>query len=148
MHCFAAGMVGLAVSMGRPKLARRRAGYFGFLPAWPPREGRRKPPRPAPAAAPEMPFRIAFLPYYLLIVVVTLVGLVPPVAGLVDGWMVSIAFPRTATGLGWITAGDRVQFPPLGHPGALLLYTTMMTVVAFRLLRRRPPAGGAGWRGS
>ena len=145
---FAAGMVGLAVSMGLAKLARRRAGYFGLLPAWPPPEGRREPPRPAPAAAPEMPFRIAFLPYYLLIVVVTLVGLVPPVAGLVDGWMVSIAFPRTATGLGWITAGDRFQFPPLGHPGALLLYTTMMTVVAFRLLRRRPPEWRTVWRES
>ena len=77
---FAAGLVGLAVSMGLAKLARRGAGYFGLLPAWPPPEGRREPPRSAPAGAPEMPFRIAFLPYYLLIVVVTLVGLVPPVA--------------------------------------------------------------------
>src|SRR3989442_1849916 len=115
---FAAGMAGLAVSRGLAKLARRRAGYFGLLPAWPPPEGGREPPRPAPAAAPEMPFRIAFLPYYLLIVVVTLVALVPPVARVLDAWMVSIAFPRTATGLGWITAGGKVHFPPIGHPAA------------------------------
>src|SRR5256712_444310 len=102
----------------------------------------------ASAAALMMPFRFAFLPYYLLIVVVTLVGLVPLVARVLDGWMVSIAFPRTATGLGWITAGDRFQFLPLGHPGALLLYTTMMTVVAFRLLRRRPPEWRTVWRES
>src|SRR2546428_2968267 len=144
---FAAGMVGLAVSMGLAKLARRRAGYFGLLPAWPPPAGRREPPRPAPASAPEMPFRIAFLPYYLLIVVVTLAGLVPPVTRAADGWMVSIAFPRTATGLGWITAVGRCPFLAFGQPGALLLYTTVMTVVAFRLLRRRPPEGGTGWRG-
>src|SRR2546426_639625 len=73
---------------------------------------------------------------------------VPLGAGVVDAGRVSFAFPRPATGLGWITAGDRFQFPPLGHPGALLLYTTMMTVVAFRLLRRRPPEWRTVWRES
>lgn len=145
---FAAGMVGLAVSMGLAKLARRRAGYFGLLPAWPPPEGRREPPRPAPAAAPEMPFRIAFLPYFVLIGVVTLVALAPPVARVLDGWIISLAFPRTATGLGWITSPDTFQLPPLGHPGALLLYTIVTTVVAFRLLRRRAPEWRAVWRES
>ncbi len=49
---FGAGMVGLVVSMGLARLARRRAGYFGLLPEWPPPGGRRR------RASPRCRFRL------------------------------------------------------------------------------------------
>ncbi len=144
---FGAGMVGLVVSMGLARLARRRGpGYFGLLPEWPPREGRREPPRPAPRAAPALSFHLAFLPYYTLIAVVGAATFVPPLNRLLAEIAVSFDFPPTRTGLGWETAGDVFHIAVFGHPGALLVYTALATVLLYRFAGRSVPDWRSVWR--
>ena len=142
---FGAGMVGLVVSMGLARLARRRVGYFGLLPEWPPPEGRRESPRPAPAAVPEMPFAVAFLPYYTLIAVVALATFVRPLHELLERSRIEFTFPAMTTGLGWTTDASAFDLAVFGHPGALLLYTTICAVALFRLTGRRLPAWRPVW---
>lgn len=142
---FGAGMIGLVVSMGLARIARRRAGYFGLLPEWPPPEGRREPPRPAPAGQPEMSFSIAFLPYYTLIVVVALATFLIPLRELLERTRIDLAFPGTVTGLGWRSPATTFDLAVFGHPGALLLYTTMAAALLFRVLGRRLPPWRAVW---
>lgn len=145
---FGAGMVGLVVSMGLARLVRRRGpGFFGLLPPWPPPEGRTEPPRPAPRALPEMPFHLAFLPYYTLIAVVGAATFVGPLHGALERIHLTFSFPAGATGLGWRTDAATFAIAPFGHPGALLIYTTVITVVLFGLLGRRPPRWAAVWNG-
>lgn len=144
---FGAGMVGLAVSMGLARLARRRAGYFGLLPEWPPPEGRREPPRPAPTTNPEMPFRVAFLPYYVLIAVVVTASVVEPVSRLLGQVSLTLEFPTTSTRFGWRTEATGFELSIFGHPGALLIYTTVISGILFAILRRRRPDWRAIWRG-
>jgi lactate permease len=139
---FGAGMVGLVVSMGMARLARRRAGYLGLLPEWPPPEGRREPVRPAPSASPEMPFRVAFLPYYVLIVVVVVASVVPPLNRALERTVITFMFPSTSTNLGWTTETASFALPVAGHPGALLIYTTIISVILFTSIGRRR----ADWR--
>lgn len=139
---FGAGMVGLAVSMGMARLARRRAGYMGLLPEWPPPEGRREPPRPAPPAQPEMPFRVAFLPYYVLIVVVSAASVVAPLNRMLERAIIAFEFPSTSTNVGWTTGAASFALPVFGHPGALLIYTTIISVILFSAIGRRR----ANWR--
>src|SRR5213596_2411311 len=109
---FGAGMVGLVVSMGLARLARRRGpGYLGLLPAWPPPQGRREPPRPAPPAGAEMSFHLAFLPYYALIGVVAVATFIGPLNRLLDAVAVSFHFGTAQTGLGWTTESGAFHIP-------------------------------------
>ncbi len=144
---FGAGMVGLAVSMGLARLARRRGpGYFGLLPEWPPREGRREPPRPAPPATPAMSFHLAFLPYYTLIAVVGAATFITPLNRLLGAMSVTFRFRTIQTGLGWTTEGDVFHIAVLGHPGALLLYTALVSVALYRIAGRAVPDWRSVWR--
>lgn len=142
---FGAGMVGLVVSMGLARIARRRAGYFGLLPEWPPPEGRREPPRPAPALAPAMPFSVAFLPYYTLIGVVALATFVRPLRDLTERVRLEFTFPQITTALGWTAEAATFDLAVLGHPGALLVYTTVAAAVLFRVIGRRLPPWRPLW---
>src|SRR5438132_1113550 len=144
---FGAGMVGLVVSMGLARLARRRGpGYFGLLPAWPPPQGRREPPRPAPPAGAEMSFHLAFLPYYALIGVVAVATFIPPLNRLLDAVAVSFHFGTAQTGLGWTTESGAFHIPVFGHPGALLLYTSVLAVLLYRVAGRTVPDWRRLWR--
>ncbi|HXF82543.1 MAG TPA: L-lactate permease [bacterium] len=134
---FGAGMVGLAVSMGLAHLARRRPGYLGLLPEWPPPAGRREPPRPAPEGSPAMSFHLAFLPYYTLIAVVALATFIGPVHRALGRVELTVHFPAVATALRWRTGEAEVSLALLGHPGALLAYTTAIAALLFRLIRGR-----------
>ncbi|HEY3248146.1 MAG TPA: L-lactate permease [bacterium] len=142
---FGAGMVGLIVSMGLARLARRRAGYFGLLPEWPPPEGRREPPRPAPMEIPEMPFHAAFLPYYTLIGVVALATFVGPLHELLERARLEMSFPAVTTGLGWTSEASTFDLAIFGHPGALLLYTTVAAAGLFWTMGRRLPDWRRVW---
>ena len=144
---FGAGMVGLVVSMGLARLARRRGpGYLGLLPAWPPPQGRREPPRPAPPAGAEMSFHLAFLPYYALIGVVAVATFIPPLNRLLDAVAVSFHFGTAQTGLGWTTESGAFHIPVFGHPGALLLYTSVLAVLLYRVAGRTVPDWRRLWR--
>jgi len=146
---FGAGMVGLVGSMGLARLARRRGpGYLGLLPQWPPPDGRREPPRPAPPAESLMSFHQAFLPYYTLIAVVAAATFVAPLARLLDEVTVTFQFRPVQTGRGWTTEGGAFHISLFGHPGALLLYTAVLTVLLYRVAGRRIPNWRAVWRGA
>lgn len=145
---FGAGMVGLAVSMGLARLVRRRGpGYLGLLPAWPPPEGRREPPRPTPEAVPAMSFRLAFLPYYTLIGVVGVATFVLPLHRILDRARLVFVFPLATTGLGWPTEADTFTISVFGHPGALIIYTVLLSAVLFTFLGRRLPPRRVFWDG-
>ncbi len=146
---FGAGMVGLTVSMGLARLVRLHGpGYFGLLPEWPPRYGRAELPHPAPSANPEMPFRLAFLPYYTLIVVVGLATFIGPLHRTLERITITLASPGTATGLGWRTQPASFELAVLGHPGALLFYTTVVSAIMFRLAGRPLPRWTKVWNGA
>ncbi|MDR7481864.1 MAG: L-lactate permease [Armatimonadota bacterium] len=145
---FGAGMVGLVTGMGLARLARRRGpGLFGVLPAWPPPEGRREPPRPAPPGEPALSFHAAFLPYYVLIVVVGAATLVSPLHRWLERVVLAVRFPATVTGLGWQTAAAVFDLAVIGHPGALLVYTTVIAALLFRWLGHRLPSRRDLWDG-
>jgi lactate permease len=143
---FGAGMVGLVVSMGLARLARRRAGYFGLLPEWPPPGGRREPERPAPSSVPEMPFQVAFLPYYTLIAVVALATFIRPLNVLLEQVRLDVTFPAVTTRLGWTSEAAAFDLAIFGHPGALLLYTTVLAAGIFRIMGRRVPPARTLWK--
>src|SRR5439155_76229 len=135
------------VSMGLARLARRRGpGYLGLLPAWPPPQGRREPPRPAPPAGAEMSFHLAFLPYYALSGVVAVATFIPPLNRLLDAVAVSFHFGTAQTGLGWTTESGAFHIPVFGHPGALLLYTSVLAVLLYRVAGRTVPDWRRLWR--
>ncbi len=140
---FGAGMVGLVVGVAVARLARRRGpAWLGTLPAWPPPYPRDERPRSVHAGRAAMGFHEAFLPYYTLIGVVGTATFVPPVRRTLESVILTAHFVAVPTGLGWPGEGGEVHFPPLAHPGALLLYASGLTVVLYRLRGRTV----AGWR--
>lgn len=127
---FGAGMVGLIVGAGLARFTRRI-----------PSGGREDP------AAPTVPFRVAFLPYYTLIAVVLIATFVAPLRHVLEGPTLRFAFPETATGLGWRTGPASFALPVFGHPGALLLYAVALTVLLYRRVGVSLPQWGGVWQG-
>jgi lactate permease len=129
VSAFAAGMVGLVLSMalarwsrgGRP-VANNGAGQ-GLSPA------------------------LAFLPYYTLIAVVALATFVAPLHDLLNQRAVPFSFMATDTGRGWHMNAATFRIPPFGHPGGLLLYTVLLTALLFRRRGIALPAWGQVWTG-
>jgi lactate permease len=133
-----AGMVGIAIGLQLARWTRRYgAGLGGLLPQWPPPEGRREPPRgPVPPVS-TMSFHLAFLPYYILLVLVGFATFVGPLRTALSAVRISIQFPSTTTSLGWITDRAQAVLPVFGHPGALILYATVLSAVLFTRLGHR-----------
>ncbi len=92
-----------------------------------------------------MPFQVAFLPYYTLIGVVALATFVPPLHALLDDARLEFSFPAVTTGLGWASGASTFDLAVFGHPGALLVYTTLSAALLFRALGRRLPAWRTVW---
>lgn len=135
-----ASMAALAAGIQLARLTRRVGhGLFGLFPQWPPPQGRREPPRPRPADESSMSMHRAFLPYYLLIVIVVLATFIPPVAAALHIVRITFASPATVSALGWTTPPARTVLPVFGHPGALILYATVLSAVVFASLGYRPP---------
>ena len=141
-----AGMIGLAVGLQLARWTRRYGAVIGgLLPRWPPPEGRREPPRPPAPAVSSISFHLAFLPYYLLLVLVGVVTFVPRLSSALSAVRITIQFPSTTTSLGWITDGAQAALPIFGHPGALILYATVLSALVFARLGHRISLG-ALWR--
>jgi lactate permease len=135
-----ASMAALAAGVQLARWTRRYgAGLGGLLPEWPPPEGRREPPRPPVPRESRMSFHLAFLPYYVLLVLVGVTTFIPPLHAVLSAARITVDFPATVTGLGWITGGARSTLPVLGHPGALILYAALLSAGLFARLGHRPP---------
>jgi lactate permease len=138
----AASMTALAVGLQLARWTRRYgAGLGGMLPQWPPPEGRREPPRPPAPAESSMSFHLAFLPYYVLLALVGAATFVGPFRMALSAVRISVRFPPITTSLGWITDRAPAVLPVFGHPGALILYATIVSAALFARLGRRTPMG-------
>jgi lactate permease len=81
----------------------------------------------------------AFMPYLLLIVIIVLGELVlDDVLGVVQ---INPIFPEVVTRFGWLTeAGPGRSINLFGHAGALLLYTSLITLAWYLWRSKRSPA--------
>jgi lactate permease len=87
-----------------------------------------------------MPLAWAFLPYGLVVGIVLVAEFVPPVTALLDRVVVQVAVPELVTSRGWATpAGYGRSINILGHPGALLLYASLLTFALYRWRRFYEP---------
>lgn len=76
---------------------------------------------------------LAFSPYIILIFIVIIAELVPPIHELLNKVKISLIFPETRTGLGWLNpAGKGQTISIFGHSGALALYSSVLTYAFFR----------------
>ena len=118
-----AGLAGLAVSVA---WVRVRAGR----------------PVPQASAAPEEPsanrplpsVRLALVGYGLLIVLALALRAITPVKDFLGQWALSVDIPDTTTGRGWNHAEEGAGFGIPGHPGLIILYSSL---IAYALYRRR-----------
>ncbi|OGL59689.1 MAG: hypothetical protein A3J27_04205 [Candidatus Tectomicrobia bacterium RIFCSPLOWO2_12_FULL_69_37] len=134
---FGAGMLCLLTGFGMARLAR----YQGpSRPAtMPPKpEARRVRTALPPEGARRMSFHLAFAPYYSLIGVVSLATFIPAVHDALHAWRLQVVLEETVTRLGVSTPRQVWRLAPLGHPGALLLYTAFTGWLFYRLNGRWP----------
>lgn len=122
---FAAGMVGMATGylVARSPLYRRPS---ITAPDGPPCTG-----------SPAMSLPLAISPYLILIIIVAGAELWEPLHNSLNHWKLSVAFPAVSTGLGWETP-ERIgrTISLLGHPGALLAYSSVIAMIIFFLRGR------------
>jgi len=116
-----AGIVGLAVGFG---LAR--------LPAYQAQDV--KSPRSEAAQTNEgKSLWLSLLAYGLLVVLAFVVNLIQPVDAFISRVSVTLNFPAVSTAYGWVTeAGPGRVINLFGHPGAILLYTCVISYIIYR----------------
>lgn len=87
---------------------------------------------------------VASSAYLYLLLLVSVAQLVPPVSRLLDAVVLTMPVPPTASRLGWANPGGQTQPISLfGHPGALLLYSSLLAYATYRLAGRCP---AGAWR--
>jgi lactate permease len=116
-----AGIAGLVVGFG---LAR--------LPAY-----RAKLEEPAPAELQAADERkslwLSLIAYGLLVIMAFTVNLIKPVDAFLSRVTFTLTFPEVRTAYGWVTeAGPGRVINLFGHPGAILLYTCVLSYVVYR----------------
>jgi lactate permease len=80
----------------------------------------------------KMPLAIAISAYVALIFIVGIAELSPPVNSFLDSVKIEMVFPQTQTSLGWIIeAGKGQTISIFGHPGALLIYTSVIAYIFY-----------------
>ena len=132
---FVAGLLGLGLSLIGARAARRFPGsYGGLFPRWPSPDGRLTPHREvrADAGGQAMGFHLAFSAYYVLICVVSAATLIPAIHAGLSAIRFPVTFPQTVTAFGWVTHRADQSLALLGHPGALLLYTSVVAWGVYR----------------
>ena len=142
---FAAGMVGLGLSLVGARLAQALPkSYGGLLPKWPARDGRRTPHRPVapPSRVGGMGFHLGFAAYYAVIVIVIVATLTPGVPAALDVLRFSVPFPRTVTNLGFVTHGSAQSISILQHAGT---YLVVSALVAWGIYRATGHLKSGGW---
>lgn len=134
---FGAGMLCLLVGFAMARMTRYQGpSRPASLPPKP--EAQRVRSALPPEGARRMSFHLAFAPYYSLIAVVSLATFVPAVHDALHAWRLKVILDETITRLGVVTPGEVWRLAPLGHPGALLLYTSLMGWLFYRLNGRWP----------
>ncbi|MCB2209362.1 L-lactate permease [bacterium] len=76
---------------------------------------------------------LSLLAYGLLVVLAFSINLIPPVDTFLSKVSFTLNFPELTTGLGWVTpAGTGRVINIFGHPGAILLYTSIIAYLIYR----------------
>ncbi|MGD2143377.1 MAG: L-lactate permease [Anaerolineae bacterium] len=74
----------------------------------------------------------AMAPYAILIAIVLLAQLALPVRRFLGQTVLRVQFPKLTTARGWITAAEQGRtINVFGHPGALLVYASLITYLLF-----------------
>ncbi len=87
-----------------------------------------------PAAQTEHPQAplVAFSAYAVLILLAFGINLIPPVNALLDSIQVNFQFPAVSTAFGWATPAEPGRAINIfGHPGALLLYSSIIAYLIY-----------------
>lgn len=78
---------------------------------------------------------LSLLAYGLLVVLAFSINLIRPVDEFLSQVSFTLNFPELTTGLGWVTpAGTGRVINIFGHPGAILLYTSIIAYLIYRKL--------------
>lgn len=93
--------------------------------------------RPAPAAPPAPPSgegsRLAWLPYVLLVGIISCAEFIGPVNRLLNTLVLRLEFPEVRTALGYVTPAETGRtLSVFGHPGALLAIAVLLIYGIFR----------------
>ena len=76
---------------------------------------------------------LSLFAYGLLVVLAFSINLIQPVDAFLSQVQVTLNFPELTTALGWTTAaGPGRQINLFGHPGAILLYTCIISYIIYR----------------
>jgi lactate permease len=127
----AAGLVGLVIGVGWARWRARGSG------ATPPRGGRPSRERDGGATT---SLSWALASYALLIAIVLVAQFVPPVRDFLGQVVLRVQFPRLSTSRGWVTpAGEGRTIEIFGHPGALLVYASVVSYAMFAWRRAYAP---------
>ena len=128
----------LVVTQGLWSIGAVAAGLVGLVVGvtWARWRGKAQ-PESTPAAPEERQSKVsvgwALVPYALLIAIILLAELVGPVGDALGQVVVQVAFPELNTTRGWTTpeeVGRTINV--FGHPGALLIYASLITYFVFR----------------
>jgi lactate permease len=76
---------------------------------------------------------LSLLAYGLLVVLAFSINLIEPVDSFLSQVKLTLNFPELSTNLGWVTpAGPGRLINIFGHPGAILLYTCIISYIIYR----------------
>ncbi len=85
-----------------------------------------------PATPGALPLWLALIPYALLVVIVVVTQVSPPLTQALNAVMIKVDFPEMRTALGYVTpAGTGRTISVFGHTGALMGYTTALSLLLF-----------------
>ena len=109
------GLAGLGVIFAIVRLAERRQAHVSQLP--------------------DRKFLWGLAGYGLLMAVILCAQWIPPLHAALQSVQWRTTFPQTSTSLGFVAAAEFSKgIAPLGHPGALLVYTSVAATLLFALL--------------
>ncbi|MCG8511504.1 MAG: L-lactate permease [Rhodospirillales bacterium] len=116
---FVAGMVGIVtcILVSRLPMYRRTNGDTEEAPS---------------PDAPRMSLTFALSAYFILIAIVAPADIIDPLRQFLGTIKLSLMFPEITTGQGWVNAagyGKKINI--FGHPGALLLYTSVVSYFVY-----------------
>lgn len=78
---------------------------------------------------------LSLFAYALLVLLAFAINLIGPVKSFLSQVVFTLGFPKTETAYGWVTpAGTGRVINIFAHPGAILLYTCMISYIVYRLV--------------
>jgi lactate permease len=78
---------------------------------------------------------LALFAYGLLVILAFSINLIEPLNDFLSQVVIKLEFPEVVSGLGWLTpAGTGREIKLFSHPGAILLYTSIISYLVYRFL--------------